>query len=444
MNLFISLETGMREIFSHKFRSFLSMLGIVLGVGSLIATMALTGGMERGMRAFMEQVGGLETVNVVSKEISNDLMGFYDLSPGRTLQDAYAIQESAPLISQVSPQLEDGMPVSAGGEIMRVRVTGAWPDYLEVAKHELATGRFISQLDLDRAQRCAAIGDSVASTLWPALSPKDVVGQTIYINDSPFTVIGVFVRYERDRDKIARQRGIDQAESARRTRRGAGERGRWDPFRGKNEAVIIPFTTMFYEFKSGLFPNNSSDTVALSNLAVRVGNLKNYEQALDQVRHALQITHRGVDDFGFDTREDWFDQMEQRMRATRTSGGLIAVISLIVGGIGITNIMLASITERVREIGIRRAVGARGRDIFLQILIESISIAMMGGVLGVAVGIGLVQLIMVIAPGDSEPYISAGSIVLSITFATAAGVLSGIYPAMQASRLDPIQALRYE
>ena len=444
MNPFISLETGLREIFSHKFRSFLSMLGIVLGVGSLIATMALTGGMERGMRAFMEQVGGLETVNVVTKEISNDLMSFYDLSPGRTLQDAYAIQQSAPLISQVSPQLEDGMPVSAGGEIMRVRVTGAWPDYLQVAKHELAAGRFITPLDLDRGQRGAVIGDSIASTLWPTVaSSKDVVGRTIFINDAPFTVIGVFVRYERDRDKIARARGIDQAEDARRKRRGTGRQG-WDPFRGKNEAVIIPFTTMFYEFKSGLFPNDSSDTVALNTLAVRVGDLKNYEQALDQVRHALQITHRGVDDFGFDTREDWFDQMEQRMRATRTSGGLIAVISLIVGGIGITNIMLASITERVREIGIRRAVGARGRDIFLQILIESISIAMMGGVLGVGVGFGLVQLLMILAPGDSEPYISTMSVVLSIGFATAAGVLSGISPAMQASRLDPIQALRYE
>lgn len=420
------------------------MLGIVLGVGSLIATMALTGGMERGMRAFMEQVGGLETVNIIPKEISNDLMGFYNLSPGRTLQDAYAIQQSAPLISQVSPQIEDGMPVSAGGEIMRVKVTGVWPDYLEVAKHTLAAGRFISQLDLDRALRGAVIGDSVASALWPALAPGEVVGQTIFINDSPFTVMGVFIRYERDRDKIARQRGLDKAESERRARRGATQRGRGDPFRGKNEAVVIPFTTMFYEFDSGKFPDDSSDTVALSTLAIRVGDLKNYEQALDQVRHALLITHRGVDDFGFDTKEDWFDQMEQRMRATRTSGGLIAVISLIVGGIGITNIMLASITERVREIGIRRAVGARGRDIFLQILIESISIAMMGGVLGVAVGIGLVQFITIIAPGDNLPDISTASIGLSIGFAAAAGILSGIYPALQASRLDPIQALRYE
>ncbi len=443
MNFFISLETGLREIFSHKFRSFLSMLGIVLGVGSLIATMALTGGMERGMRAFMEQVGGLETVNVVPKEISNDLVNFYDLSPGRTLQDAYAIRQSAPLISQVSPNLEDGMPVSAGAETMRVRVTGVWPDYLEVAKHELATGRFLTQLDVDRAQRAAVIGDTVATTLWPTLAVEDVVGQTIFINDSPFTVVGVFVLYERDRDKIARARGIDQAEKDRRARRGSSGQ-RWGPFREKNEGVVIPFTTMFYEFKSGLFPNDSSDTVALENLQVRVGDLNTYEQALEQVRAALQITHRGVDDFGFDTKEDWFDQMEQRMRATRTSGGLIAVISLIVGGIGITNIMLASITERVREIGIRRAVGARGRDIFLQIIIESVSIAIMGGLLGVVVGIGLVQLIMILAPGDSEPFISTASVVLSIGFAAAAGILSGIYPAVQASRLDPIQALRYE
>jgi putative ABC transport system permease protein len=443
MNPFIALETGLREIFSHKFRSFLSMLGIVLGVGSLIATMAITGGMERGMRAFMEQIGGLETVNVVQKEISNEMLNFYDLSPGRTLQDAYAVQQSAPLISQVSPQLEDGMPVSAGGDAMRVRVTGAWPDYMDVAKHQLAAGRFLSQLDVDRGQRAAVIGDSVASTLWPTLSPKEVVGQTIFINDSPFTVVGVFVLYERDRDRIARERGIDRAEKARRERRGSGRNG-WDPFRGKNEAVIIPLTTMFYEFKSGLFPDDSSDTVALNNLAIRVKDLSAYEPALAQVRQALMVTHRGVDDFGFDTREDWFDQMEQRMRATRTSGGLIAVISLIVGGIGITNIMLASITERVREIGIRRAVGARARDIFLQIIIESVSIALMGGVLGVAVGIGLVQLLMVIAPGDSEPFISAGSVILSISFAAGAGILSGIYPAVQASRLDPIQALRYE
>jgi putative ABC transport system permease protein len=443
MNLFISIETGLREILSHKFRSFLSMLGVVLGVASLVATMALTGGMERGMRVFMEQMGGLETVNVVPKEISNDLIGFWDLSPGRTVQDAYAIRNSAPLVSAVSPQIDDGMPVSAGGETMRVRVSGVWPDFLEVAKHEIESGRFLSWLDVDRGQRCAVIGSSVASNLWPNDEPATAVGKTLFINDSPFTVVGVFTRYERERERLARQRGQVEASQQRRAQRGAPARG-WDPFRQKNEAVVIPITTMFYEFQSGQFPNQSSDTATLGTLQFRVTDLGSYEQALDQVRKALLTTHRGVDDFGFDTREDWFDQMETRMRATRISGGLIGLISLVVGGIGITNIMLASITERVREIGIRRAVGARGRDIFLQILIESISIALIGGVVGVAAGIGLIAILNVVAPGDAEPYVSAFSVLVSVAFSGLAGVLSGLYPAVRASRLDPIQSLRYE
>jgi putative ABC transport system permease protein len=443
MNLLISLETGFREILSHKFRSFLSMLGIVLGVASLVATMALTGGMERGMRMFMEQMGGLETVAVVPKEISNELIGFWDLSPGRTMQDAYAIRESAPLVSGVSPQIEDGMPVTAGGETMRLRVSGVWPDYLEVAKHQIAKGRFLTWLDVDRGQRSAVIGNLVATTLWPSDEPETAVGKTIYLNNSPFTVVGVFALYERDRERLARERGQLKTSEQRRAQRGNPGRN-WDPFRQKNEAVVIPITTMFYEFQSGLFPNASSDTATLGTLQFRVADLKNYDRALEQVRHALTVTHRGVDDFGFDTREDWFDQMETRMRATRTSGGLIAVISLIVGGIGITNIMLASITERVREIGIRRAVGARGRDIFLQIIIESVSIALMGGVAGVAAGIGLIAFITTVAPGDADPYVSSFSVMLSVGFSAVAGVLSGIYPAVQASRLDPIQSLRYE
>jgi putative ABC transport system permease protein len=220
--------------------------------------------------------------------------------------------------------------------------------------------------------------------------------------------------------------------------------GRWDPFRFKNEAVIIPITTMFYEFKSGQFPEDSVDTVKINELQIRVDDLTAFDVALEQVRSVLNLTHRGVDDYGFDTREDRFDQMEQNIRATRTSGGLIALISLLVGGIGITNIMLASITERVREIGIRRAVGAKGRDIFIQILVESVSIALLGGILGVGCGFGLIELLNVIAPSDNEPFVTVGAVVLSVAFAAVAGIVSGIYPAIQASRLDPIQALRYE
>ncbi len=132
------------------------------------------------------------------------------------------------------------------------------------------------------------------------------------------------------------------------------------------------------------------------------------------------------------------------MTATRMSGGLIAAISLIVGGIGIANIMLASITERVREIGIRLAVGARGRDIFLQILVESVSVAFIGGVLGVIAGAGLIQVLINVAPSENEPVLTVSAVIMSVLFAVTAGIISGIYPALRASRLDPISALRYE
>ncbi len=139
-----------------------------------------------------------------------------------------------------------------------------------------------------------------------------------------------------------------------------------------------------------------------------------------------------------ETREEWFDRMENSISATRLSGGLIAIISLVVGGIGITNIMLASITERVREIGIRLAVGARGRDIFMQILVESISVAFIGGLIGVVAGVALIQLLIFIAPTENAPVMTMSSVVLSVSFAVLAGIVSGIYPAMRASRLDPI------
>jgi putative ABC transport system permease protein len=145
-----------------------------------------------------------------------------------------------------------------------------------------------------------------------------------------------------------------------------------------------------------------------------------------------------------DTREEWFDRMESSIRATKLSGGLIATISLVVGGIGIMNIMLASISERVREIGIRLAVGAKGRDIFVQIIVESVTIAFIGGLLGVIAAIGLIEILKLLAPTENIPIMTVGGIVFSVGFAILAGFFSGIYPALRASRLNPISALRYE
>lgn len=436
MNILVALQIGLREIAAHKFRSFLSMLGIVLGVSSLVSTLALTAGIEQGTRAFMQQVGGLEYVTIVNKEISNEKFDFWNLSPGRTLRDGLAIKKGAPLVSHVSPELAVGAAISAPGRSDRKSIRGVYPDHFVVGRHELKAGRFLTNLDVERSLRTAVIGDEIAATLWPGLPTKDVVGRQIKINDRPFEVVGVLAKYERDEDRKKREAGKPVTPS----RMGR----RWDPFRQKNESLLIPFSTMFYEFRAGAFPLDSMESVRLDSLIVRIGDLDKFRPALDQLRSILDVTHRGVDDFDLETREEWFGRMESSIRATKMSGGLIAAISLIVGGIGIMNIMLASISERVREIGIRLAVGAKGRDIFVQILVESVSIAFIGGLLGVLAAFGLLEILKLIAPTENSPIMTLGGVLFSVGFAILSGFLSGIYPAMRASRLHPIAALRYE
>ena len=433
MNLLVAISIGLREIAAHKFRTALSMLGIVLGVSSLIATMALTRGIEDGTRIFMQQMGGLELVSIVNKEPSSRKYEFANLSPGRTLRDAEAIRRSATFISHVSPEisLNTAVATDGGGNPDRRMVRGVYPDHFVIAMHQIAAGRFLTALDLERGSRCAVVGDTVAKNLWPGIPPPLIVGKSILIDNRPFEVVGVLPLYEME-------------EQARARRSGRSISRRWDPFRQKNETVLVPFTTMFHELRSGAFPLDSLETMKLETLTVRVGDLDHFRPALDQVRRILDTTHRGVDDFDLETRQDWFDRMESSVRAARLSGGLISAISLVVGGIGIMNIMLASISERVREIGIRLAVGARQRDIFWQILIESILVSLLGGLLGILASLGLIEILKTIAPTENVPVLTPDSILLAVGFALAAGLLSGLYPAAKASTIDPITALRYE
>jgi putative ABC transport system permease protein len=434
MSFLVALQTGLREIFSHKFRSFLSMLGVVLGVSSLIATMALTRGIEEGTRVFMQQLGGLELVTIVPTEPSSRMFEFANLSPGLTLRDAHALRRSASLVSHISPEIQFTAMVADenGGSGERRRVRGIYPDHFVIGMHGLEAGRFLTDLDIERGTRCAVLGHTIAEQFLPGGPPSGLIGRTILIDDTPFKVVGVLPLYEREEDTRARKAGLKRP--ARR----------WDPFRQKNESVLIPFTTMFHEFRSGAFPDDSMESLKLDTMSVRIGDLDHFRAALRQIRSVLDTTHRGVDDYDLETREDWFDRIESSVRAARLSGGLISAISLVVGGIGIMNIMLASISERVREIGIRLAVGARPRDIFWQILVESMLVSMIGGLLGILASLGLIEILKLISPTENVPVLTAGGILFSVAFAVAAGLLSGLYPAAKASRLDPITALRYE
>ncbi len=446
MRIWNSLAIGIREIWSHKFRSFLTMLGIILGVAALLATFALVAGMAAGSRETMRQYGGVEKVDVITQEPPAEQQAYAEISPGRTLWDAQAIRDSVAGVANVTPiyEINPGR-VNRGSETTTAEVFGVWPEYSPINNHVVEFGRNLSQIDLDEANHVCVIGRNVVDGLWPGRPEYNRVGETVLIGGKPFVVVGVFEFYEREEDKRRRKFGIKPVPFMGSR---SGSRRMFDPFFRKNRSVIIPFTTAFHDFKSYKITgaNNEVDLGAIhtvDGITIQVADAGALQQTLDEVSEVLRQTHRGIEDFSFNTRLEFLDRIEEQTRNLRLVGGLIAGLSLVVGGIGIMNIMLASITERVREIGVRRAVGAKSRHIFAQILVESAVIGVIGGALGLLASQGLIEIFKSISPAEYDPIVDMKSAALSFAAAVLIGIGSGIYPAWKASRIAPIEALRY-
>ena len=406
MKLRNQLKAAIRSLAKNKTRTFLTMLGIIIGVGSVIAMLAIGQGSRESIQA---QIANLGT-NLLTIFPSASMSGGVRLEAGSsvklTLDDYKAVASRCPAVLYSTPTVRTSGQLIAGSQNWRTSVWGVYPDYFSIRNLNIESGNMFTSADDRGALKVCVIGQTVIKYLFG--EGADPVGKQIRINKIPFTVIGTITT------KGQNAFGQDQ-----------------------DDIVIAPFTTVQERMLTITYINS---------IMVSATTEKMIPEATDQITQVLKERHRlgASEDPDFSIRS----QADISSAATATSGILtillasIASISLLVGGIGIMNIMLVSVTERTREIGIRMGVGARGRDVLLQFLIEAMMISLIGGIIGVGIGVLASEIIASIMKWPIT--ISLQSIVLSFLFSTAIGIFFGWYPARKAASLNPIDALRYE
>ncbi|HAB18151.1 MAG TPA: hypothetical protein DCE44_17095, partial [Verrucomicrobiales bacterium] len=343
-----SILVGLKEIWAHKSRSFLTMLGIILGVTSLVGMSAIIKGMENGLKEAMIAMGGVDKVRVINQSVPAWQDHLADSAPGRTMLDVLALKNSAPLVRLVSPEMElRDATLSRGDKRTEAsECVGVWPAVLEMNLHTLEHGRFFTELDEEMARPVCVIGTGIRDELFG--KPDDVgheiipIGERILINDQPFVIVGMFQEYmsEQEAKDRARKKALKGApeQAGPKRSRGWGRRGGWAFWR-KNMTVYVPLNTAWVRFLAGGNANGIPDP-RLSDIDIKVADFSRMEDAIQQARNVMLITHQGIEDFTFETQENQIENINKQIQNARLSGGIIAGISLLVGGIGIMNIML--------------------------------------------------------------------------------------------------------
>jgi putative ABC transport system permease protein len=405
MQWLMTLRIALRALARNKLRAFLTMLGIIIGVGAVIAMVAIGEGAKSTIRA---QIASLGT-NVLIVLPGSNSQGGVRLGTGNvnTLvdSDARAIVQELRSVSFASPVLRRPEQVVAGNLNWGTLAQGVAPEFQQIRDWQVADGRFLHEGDMDSAAKVAVIGETVARQLFGNDNPLDAV---IRIRNIPFRVVGLLAA------KGQTGQGTDQ-----------------------DDTVMIPYTTM---------QKRLMRTTWVQSIVVKAVSAERVQEAQEQITLLLRQRHRigqdREDDFNVRNLSDIAEAAATSARVMAVLLGSVASISLLVGGIGIMNIMLVSVTERTREIGIRMAVGARSRDIMLQFLVEAVVMAATGGLIGIFLGIGSSEVLKQWAqwPTLIDPTIVA----IAFLFSGAVGVFFGFYPAKKAANLDPIEALRYE
>jgi putative ABC transport system permease protein len=408
MNLYQSVIEALESLSANKLRSALTILGIVIGVGAVIALVSIGRGAQATITDSIQGIG--TNLIFVFRGGSEDVRNPKPV----TLGDAQAIADpfQAPSVGGVAPVLQGSGKIAFGGESSTTTLSGVTPEYASVRNYQVAEGEFFNESHMLGQASVVLLGTEVADKLFGRR--EGLVGESVRIEGQPFRVLGVM-----------EERG------------GSG-------FSNEDDQIFVPLTTA----QARLLRRATRDRVDM--IMVQAVSAEAVPQASEEVAQILRTRHRtqiGADDFTLLTQQDFLDTASTITGVLTIFLGGIAAISLLVGGIGIMNIMLVSVTERTREIGLRKAVGAHKRDILVQFLTESSVLSLFGGIIGILLGWLIAFVVGKIAQANNapiDPTIGIDVILLATVFSTAVGLFFGLYPANRAASLEPVEALRYE
>ena len=402
IRIFATFRIALRALRRNKMRSLLTMLGIIIGVGAVIGSVSLTSGATKQVEDQVSSLGESVITVFSGNFTSGGMRGGWGSAPTLTIEDANAVMNEVPNVIAVSPEVRDREQVLANGLNWNTQVMGESPDYPQIRNWQMGSGSVFSDQDVRSLAKVAIVGQTVADELFPNENP---LGQTIRIRNLPFKIVGVLA------SKGFNLFGQDQ-----------------------DDIVVVPYSSHMHRITARTFAND---------ILVEAANDQVINKVQSDISDLLLARHHSKEQ-DFTVR----NQVELMQAVTQTSKDMefllagVAAVSLAVGGIGIMNIMLVSVTERTREIGIRMAVGARAGDILVQFLIEAVTLSMIGGSIGIAAGI---TFSLTVAHFKNMPTVTP-LLWIAVAFVSSAfiGVFSGFYPAWKASKLDPIDALRYE